>query len=119
MKSDLELVNMVPKIVGELRGRVIKSFLDILILSQLKKTSMSGYDLIAFIHKKFDLLVSSGTVYSTLYSLERAGLIKGTFDERRRIYKLTKKGLEDLENIKKANGEIQNLLRKVLPFNAT
>lgn len=110
---------MGPQIVGDLRERVIKSFLDILILSQLKETSMSGYDLIAFIHKKFDFLVSSGTVYSTLYSMERAGLIKGTFDERRRVYKLTKKGLDDLKSIKKANGEIQNLLRKVLPLNAT
>jgi len=73
------------QIVENLRGRVIKSFLDILILSQLKKTPMSGYDLIAFIHKKFDLLVSSGTVYSTLYSMERAELIKGVFDERRRV----------------------------------
>jgi len=107
------------KIVEELRGRTIKSFLDILILSQLSEVTMSGYDLIALIHKKFDYLVSSGTVYSTLYSMERNGLIKGSYEERKRIYVLTKKGMEDLQSIKRANGEIRNLLRNILQLKTT
>jgi DNA-binding PadR family transcriptional regulator len=35
---------------------------------------------------------SSGTVYSKIYGLERRGLLKGRWDERKRVYTLTKKG---------------------------
>jgi DNA-binding PadR family transcriptional regulator len=104
-------------IVEELRERVVKDFMDIFILSQLTKAPMGGYGLIALIHHKFDILISSGTVYTRLYSLERAGLIKAEPDERSRVYTLTKKGMENLERIKNANGDITNLLRVVLPFN--
>jgi len=61
--------------------------MDIIILAELRNEPMSGYDVISFIHNKFHLLVSSGTVYSLLYSLERNDLIKGTWDKRKRVYK--------------------------------
>ncbi|NIM45420.1 MAG: PadR family transcriptional regulator, partial [Nitrososphaeria archaeon] len=51
--------------------------MDILILSQLRKTPMCGYDVITSIFERFNFLPSSGSVYSLLYSLERGGLIKG------------------------------------------
>lgn len=38
---------------------------------------LSGYDVIMFVHKKFGILLSSGTVYSVLYSMERNGLVRG------------------------------------------
>jgi DNA-binding PadR family transcriptional regulator len=107
------------QIVEELRERAIKNFLDIFILTQLTRGPKGGYGIISLIHKKFDVLVSSGTVYSTLYALERDGLIKGEFDKRKRVYTLTSKGRENLENIRKANGELQNLLKTVLQLNAT
>jgi DNA-binding PadR family transcriptional regulator len=105
------------EIVEELRERVVKDFMDIFILSQLTKVPMGGYGLVTLIHNKFDILISSGTVYTRLYSLERDGLIKAEPDERARVYTLTKKGMESLEKIKNANGDITNLLRVVLPFN--
>jgi DNA-binding PadR family transcriptional regulator len=103
--------------VKNLRERIVKTFLDVFILSQLTKTPKGGYRLIALIHNKFDILVSSGTVYTKLYSLERDGFIDGEYDERKRVYTLTKKGLESLESIRKANGEINHLLRNVLSLN--
>jgi DNA-binding PadR family transcriptional regulator len=106
-------------IVQELRERVVKDFLDVFILSQLTKEPMGGYGLMGLIHKKFDMLISSGTVYTRLYSLERAGLIKAEADDRSRVYTLTKKGMESLQKVKKANGDITNLIRVVLPFNDT
>jgi len=36
--------------------------MDIIILAELGNRPMSGYDVISFIHNKFRLLVSSGTV---------------------------------------------------------
>lgn len=105
-------------IVEKLRQRVIKDFMDILILTEMKKESMSGYDVIGLIHRKFGILVSSGTVYSLLYSLERDGLIKGVWKQRKRLYELTEKGEQNINLITKANGEIQNLLRNISLLNA-
>lgn len=108
---------MSEKITEKLRKRVIKNFIDILVLTKLRNSPMSGYDVISYIHKRFGILVSSGTVYSLLYSLERQGLIKGAINGRKRVYRLTEKSEQDLESIKKTGGEIQNLLRNILSPN--
>jgi len=65
------------KVLKKIHERIIKNFMDIIILAELRNRSMGGYDVISFIHSKFHLLVSSGTVYSLMYSLERNGLIDG------------------------------------------
>jgi DNA-binding PadR family transcriptional regulator len=75
-KSELQIKKM--------NERIIKNFLDIIIMSELRNGPLSGYDIISYIHNKFQLLVSSGTIYSLLYSLERADLIEGVWDERKR-----------------------------------
>jgi DNA-binding PadR family transcriptional regulator len=71
--------------------RLVKSFMDIFILAEIKNGPMSGYDAIAFIHNKSGILVSSETVYSLLYSLERGGVIKDIWAKRKRVYKLIEK----------------------------
>lgn len=73
--------------------RVVKSFLDVLILIEMKKQSnLSGYDVTAFVNNKFGGILSPGTVYATLYSMERKGLIKGESDGRKTVYQLTEAG---------------------------
>ena len=62
---------MPKKIVEKLRRRLIRNFMDTLILAELRKGPLSGYDIIGLIHKRFGILVSSGTVYSLLYSMGR------------------------------------------------
>jgi DNA-binding PadR family transcriptional regulator len=94
--------------------RIIKNFLDVLVLAELRNGPMSGYDVIAFIHNRFRLLVSSGTVYSLLYSLERDGLITGSWSQRKRVYKLTEKGEETIKAIMNANDKIQYLIASLL-----
>jgi len=92
------------------RERIINNFIDILALKELERESaISGYDLITLIHRRFGVTVSSGTVYSALYSLERVGLVKGTLDSRKRIYTLTDKGKEALQTIRKEKTEVQRL----------
>jgi len=75
---------------------------------------MSGYDVISYIHNKFRLLVSSGTVYSLLYSLERQGLIQGIWNERKRVYTLTDKGRKTIEAILNANDKIKSFLLNLM-----
>ena len=105
---------MVEKMAEKLRRRTIKNFMDILILVELRKGKpMSGYDVISFIHNRFNLLVSSGTIYSLLYSLERDGLIEGSSvgNSRKRIYSLTEMGKENNRTLSNANEEVQRFLR--------
>jgi DNA-binding PadR family transcriptional regulator len=102
------------KILKKMHERIIKNFMDIIILAELRNGPMSGYDVISFIHNKFHLLVSSGTVYSLLYSLERNGLIEGTWNERKRVYRLTEKGAKTIETILSANDKIRNFITSLL-----
>lgn len=101
-------------VLKRMHRRIIKNFLDVLVLAELRNGPMSGYDVIAFIHNKFRLLVSSGTVYSLLYSLERDGLITGSWNQRKRVYKLTDKGEETIKAIMSANDKIQYLMTSLL-----
>ena len=107
------------KILEKLRRRAVQNFMDILILTEINKDSLSGYDVMGLIHQKFNILVSSGTVYSLLYSLEREGLIKGVWNQRKRVYSLTEKGEQNMKVITKANREIQNCLKNISLLNAT
>jgi DNA-binding PadR family transcriptional regulator len=101
------------KIVEKLRARTVKNFMDIFVLEQLKVEPLSGYDVIGLIHNKFKVLVSSGTIYSMLYSLERQGLIEGTEEKRKRVYNLTEKGQQTMDTLAKAKGEIQNCMKNL------
>jgi DNA-binding PadR family transcriptional regulator len=103
-------------IVKNLNRRIIKNFLDILILAELQNGARSGYDIIAFVHDRFRVLMSSGTVYSLLYALERDGLITATWIERKRVYRLTSKGKETIQAIARANNEITYLASNLLRF---
>ena len=93
-----------------MRERLFKRLIDVFVLVELKKKSMSGYDVISMLHTKYDLLVSPGTVYALLYSMEREGLIEGRWDERKRVYELTSLGLQDTSLLKAAGEEVQLLL---------
>jgi DNA-binding PadR family transcriptional regulator len=105
---------MTTKIVENLRRRTIKTFMDMLVLAELQEKPLSGYDIITLIHKKFNVLVSSGTVYSLLYSLERKGLVNAEMEQRKRVYSLTDKGEETLETVGRANGEINGLVHSLI-----
>ena len=83
-------------------------------MTELRNGSLSGYDVISYIHNKFNLLVSSGTVYSLLYSLERNGLVEGTWDERKRVYKLTEKGEKTIDTLLSANDKIKGFMANIL-----
>jgi len=105
---------MPSNIVENLRRRTIKNFMDMLVLAELQEKPLSGYDIITLIHKRFNVLVSSGTVYSLLYSLERKGLVTAEMDQRKRVYTLTDKGEKTLETVERANREINGLVQSLI-----
>jgi DNA-binding PadR family transcriptional regulator len=94
----------------DIETRVVKSFLDILILIEMKKQSnLSGYDITSFVNERFGGILSPGTVYATIYAIERKGLIEGKNDGRKTVYALTAKGNDVvasmMENFHKEMGE--------------
>ncbi|TRO49339.1 PadR family transcriptional regulator [Candidatus Bathyarchaeota archaeon] len=102
---------MTSKFLKDLHRRTLQNYLDIIILTKLQERSLSGYDLVGYINKKYGILISPGTIYSILYSLERRGYIEGQMVKRKRLYKLTKK--ENQNTIKKTNNEVQKFLRQI------
>lgn len=107
-------VDLESEVLKSMHERLLKDFMDVLIMARLRNNDMSGYDVIAYIHKKFNILISSGTVYSLLYSMERDGLIKGKRNSRKRTYTLTGKGKETIKVIQNANGTTQNFIAMLL-----
>jgi DNA-binding PadR family transcriptional regulator len=102
------------RIIKKMHERVIKTFMDAIIISELQNGPISGYDVISFIHNKVGFLASSGTVYSLLYSLERNGLVEGAWIERKRVYKLIEKGGQTIQTILNSQDKIKGFMTTVL-----
>jgi DNA-binding PadR family transcriptional regulator len=102
------------RIIKKMHERVIKNFMDTIIMSELQNGPISGYDVISYIPTRFGFLVSSGTVYSLLYSLERNGLVDGVWIERKRVYRLTQKGAQTIGTILNAQDKIRSFMSTIL-----
>ena len=102
------------RIIKKMHERVIKNFMDTIVMAELQNGPISGYDVISFIHNKFGFLASSGTVYSLLYSLERNGLVEGIWIERKRVYKLSEKGAKTITTILNSQESIKGFMSTIL-----
>jgi len=102
-------------VLRNLRRRIIRNFLDILILSMLRDNPyITGYNVITFIRKKYGVLISTGAAYSTLYSMERRGLIRGTLKGKKRFYSISPKGKEFIRVITDNSNIITELTVAIL-----
>lgn len=86
---------------SESSEHIVKSFLDILVLTMLYDEPMHGYKMIANIHNKFGVLLSPGTLYPLLYSLEEHNLIECRENHRKKIYYITANGKYRINQILK------------------
>jgi len=103
----MELESEIPYM---LYRKAITNFLEVMILTSLRNQPMSGYDVISFAHRKFRILLSPGTVYSSLYSLERSGLVKGVDVHGKRIYALTRSGKEAVRSLSMMKDRLLGLI---------
>jgi DNA-binding PadR family transcriptional regulator len=101
-------------VVNTIYERFLKEFMDVLIMVKMREGEASGYDLLTYFHHKFDLLVSPGTVYSVLYSMERNGVIKARGVDRKRIYALTPKGEATIKAIQESSEILESFLTRLL-----
>lgn len=98
----------------KMRRRIVRNFLDVLILAEMLKGPLSGYDVMTFVHDRFRFLLSPGTIYSILYSLERNGLTSAAMVQRKRVYRLTDKGRATIREVMNANDETRYLVSGLL-----
>ena len=84
------------KLKEDLKIKLIKGYLDILILRRLLDIPSSGSDIIQFLIRNYGVYLSPGIVYSMLYSLERRRLVRSIPRVKKRIYVITKSGEEFL-----------------------
>jgi len=88
-------------VLTNIKRRMVKEFLDLIILTLISKYPCSGYDIIRYVFSEYNILLSSGTVYSSLYALEREHLLTGWWCGRKRIYKLDIKGRKYIQKYEK------------------
>ena len=79
----------------------------IYILSLLKKGEIYAWEIPKLIEKEFGFKPGKITPYRVLYRLEKGGFVKSEVKERRRIYRITEKGKDEL---KKAKNFYQKIL---------
>ncbi|MDP2926099.1 MAG: PadR family transcriptional regulator [Nanoarchaeota archaeon] len=85
----------------EILEKLVKDNLEILCLVFLEKDSQSGYNILKNIANHFHCILSQGTLYPVLYSLEELGkIIASNGKGREKIYTLSQKGEEELKNKK-------------------
>jgi DNA-binding PadR family transcriptional regulator len=89
-----------------LRKSNTKENLWIYILSLLKEREIYGWEIRSLIEKKFNFRPGLITPYRVLYRLQADGFVKSGLKERRRIYKITRKGKEELKKAKNFYKEI-------------
>ncbi|WP_456475140.1 helix-turn-helix transcriptional regulator [Candidatus Pyrohabitans sp.] len=77
----------------------VKKSLKIIILSLLKQQPMCGFDIIKSLVHNFNVLLSQGTVYPILYSLEKEGYLRTVIksDNKTKLYVPTDLAYEYIE----------------------
>lgn len=105
---------------GRITENIVKSNIEIVVLSMLSERPMSGYDIIKEIFSKYNVFLSQGTVYPLLYSLKEDGILQAEFrkgDMRTKIYHPTVEGAKIIENkieeFIKANEQILSSVKRL------
>jgi len=102
-------------VLRKLRRRFVNGFLDLIILDRVESASyINGYAIIEYVFEKFNILVSSGSVYSTLYAMEREGLIVGAWNGRKRVYRITPEGKKIIKTIRERIDVINSLFQELI-----
>jgi DNA-binding PadR family transcriptional regulator len=98
------------EITSRIRQKCVRGFIDIMTLALLVDSPMCGYEIIESIYERAHVLLSPGTVYPLLDSLQRKGLIEGRTESKKKIYEITSSGRETLVRMSAEYAKIQSIL---------
>ena len=94
----------------QINRKLVKSFLDIIIMALMSGTSTHGYAILASVHREFGILLSPGTLYPLLHALEDKELISSSPNNGKVVYKISIKGKQKFESTLNAfNKGVQKL----------
>ena len=74
------------------KQRLVSGLFDLIVFGILLDGGHGAFDIIHLISKRFDTLISPGTLYPRLRTLEKLELISEASDGRRKIFMLTPQG---------------------------
>ena len=104
-----------------MQSEVLKGHVDLLLLAALETGPAHGYAIVDAVRSRsngaFDL--AEGTVYPSLYRLERRGLLEsgwanGEGARKRRVYRLTSKGATELARQRETWGSYVRAMQAAL-----
>ncbi len=86
-------------ISSEIMEHSVKKALHFLILAMLRQRPMCGFDIIKSLVENFNVLLSQGTVYPILYSLEKEGYLRTEIkpDNKTKLYVPTEKAISYID----------------------
>ncbi|MCD6466178.1 helix-turn-helix transcriptional regulator [Candidatus Bathyarchaeota archaeon] len=91
---------MVREPVERLKEKVLKENLWLFLFKVLENKDEYAYNLRKKIKERFGFLAGKVTSYKVLYLLEKDGYVESYVKERRKYYRLTEKGLEQIRKAK-------------------
>jgi DNA-binding PadR family transcriptional regulator len=98
------------ELLTQMNERIVKSFLDMLILKELKRGSLNDSQLANIFHKRFGEIVDFTLINSNLKFLEKEELITNGKDENRKVYTLTVRGDKKARAFLNSKNKILGLL---------
>ena len=82
--------------MNELREKLLKGMLDIVVLRLIAETPTHGYHIIDTVRKRYQVYFGPSTIYHLLCDLEKKGYVKSQWntetDRPRKTYTITLKG---------------------------
>ena len=94
----------------EIRTRLVRSFLDVTVMSMLAEEPLWGYRLMTLLNERYGVRVRPPTIYPLLDTMESKGFIVGeetvSGKRKRKLYRATEKGLAQIACLKTAVSEI-------------
>ena len=101
-------------------SQLLKGILEGCVLMVLSKKSYYGYELIEKL-SEFNLSITQGTLYPLLLRLESKDLVVPFYEEsdvgpKRKYYKITEKGNEEINFFLKDYSEIIKMVGKVIDY---
>jgi DNA-binding PadR family transcriptional regulator len=93
--------------------KFVSSLLEYAVLGHFEDISFTGYDALVFIHVSFGISLSASTVYSTLYLMEKDGLLSSASNGKKRVFTVTKWGKFTFETIA-FKADLESYLAKIL-----
>ncbi|MBC7131004.1 helix-turn-helix transcriptional regulator [Candidatus Bathyarchaeota archaeon] len=103
---------MVREPIERLKEKVLKENLWLFIFRLLRDGDLYAYEIRQRIREEFGFLAGRVTSYKVLYLLEKGGYVEAYEAGRRRYYRLTSKGLEQLKKAQSFLHEIYESVSK-------